>query len=264
MPKDFLTTIVEHKQAEVEAARAKIPETHLREAAEQPREKRPFTAVLQHPRENTINIIAEIKRASPSKGNIRVDLDPAAYAAMYERGGAAALSVLTEQAFFKGSIDDFQTARENCRLPMLRKDFIVSEYQIFESVVMEADAVLLIARVLSATQLKDYLDLSREMGLDALVEIHSENDLENANQAEAELIGINNRNLQSFDTDLDVAKQLAARLSEHQTPIAASGISGKADIDANLKCGIRTFLIGESLVRSEDPVQLLQTLQGRE
>lgn len=264
MSPDFLTTIVAHKKQEVASARQAVPEHLLRQKATPGKGKRPFAAVLGRSTPSGVGIIAEIKRASPSKGDIRINLDPADYAAKYEAGGAAALSVLTEQAYFKGSIDDFKAARGACRLPVLRKDFMVSAYQFYESAVMGADAVLLIARILSRQQLKDYLLLSRELDLDALVEVHSETDLENANLAGADLIGINNRNLQSFETSLDVAKNLAAQLTPDQTAVAASGISTRDDIEANLACGIRNFLVGESLVRAADTVRFMHTLLGKE
>ena len=257
---NILNTIIEHKKSEVAAAKMWLPMERLRPMAQRDRKRRPFKQNLCRP---GVNIIAEIKRASPSKGTIRADLDPARYAAAYEGGGAAALSVLTDQAFFRGSIKDLQTARGATVLPVLRKDFTIDPYQIYESAAMGADAVLLIVRILSKEQLSQYLALSRELGLDALVEINSEEDLEAAAEAGADLIGINNRNLQSFDTDIGTAARLARLLSPDQVPVAASGISSREDIEKTLETGIHNFLIGESLVRAEDPVQFLQTLLGR-
>ena len=260
MGTDFLKKIVEHKKKEILAARQRVPERQLREKAAGEREKRPFFTSLAKESRPGINIIAEIKRASPSKGEIRPDLDPAFYAAQYEQGGAAALSVLTDQVFFKGSFEDFKRARQAVSLPMLRKDFLISSYQIYESAVLEADAVLLIARILSKQQLKDFLSLCQELDLDSLVEVHSDKDLENATLAGAALIGINNRNLSSFETDINIATRMVSQLEPFQTAGAASGIHSKEDIQLNLTCGITNFLIGESLVRADDPAGFLASL----
>ena len=261
MGKDFLKIIVEHKKSEVEAARRDVPEQELRRKAAEMQNRRPFLKALQLPGPSGVNIIAEIKRASPSKGDIRIDLDPAEYAAAYEKGGAAAISVLTDHHFFKGGFNDFKKARQATCLPMLRKDFLISEYQVYESAVLGADAVLLIARILTKQQLRDYLQLSSELKMDALVEIHSEDDLNAANYAGAKLIGINNRNLSSFDTDLGTAIALAALLEKDQIAVAASGIHSADDIRKNKNAGIYNFLIGESLVRAENPQTLLESLR---
>jgi indole-3-glycerol phosphate synthase len=264
MKKDFLQLIIEKKRREIREAQKELSENQIREKAEaHQREKRPFHAVLSGADGDRIHIIAEIKRASPSKGDIRPDLDPFQLAGLYEKGGASALSVLTDTSFFKGSFGDFQQARQGSSLPMLRKDFLISPYQFYESVLLGADAVLLIARILSREQLKDYLMLCRELNLDALVEIHNPEDLENAIWAKAVLIGINNRNLSSFDTDIHIAMDLVSRLEPYQIPVAASGIRGREDIVRNLQYGIRNFLIGETLVRSKDPAGLIQSLTGR-
>jgi len=261
MGNDFLKIIVEKKKEEIAASRRQTPENQLRKKAENIRqEKRLFHYALTHNGKDRINIIAEIKRASPSKGDIRKELDPYVYAKLYEKGGAAALSVLTDTTFFKGSLEDFKKARKGSILPMLRKDFLISSYQIFESAVIGADAILLIARILNRQQLKDYLMLCRDLNLDALVEIHDETDLENAIWAEAKLIGINNRNLSSFKTDIHTATRLVSRLESYQTPVAASGIASREDILKNREYGINNFLIGESLVRAEDPAALIRSL----
>lgn len=263
MKKDFLQTIIEQKRQEIQAARKQLPEDRIRKKAEEKiRDKRPFYDSLAGSDKDKINIIAEIKRASPSKGDIRPDLDPFQLAGQYEKGGAAAISVLTDNRFFKGSFEDFRLARQGSGLPMLRKDFLISSYQLYESVLIEADAVLLIARILSREQLRELLMLCGELNLDALVEIHNEEDLENAVEAEAKLIGINNRNLSSFDTDIHIAMQLVSKLASWQTPVAASGISGREDIDQSRQFGIRNFLIGESLVKAKDPAGLIRSLMG--
>jgi indole-3-glycerol phosphate synthase len=263
MKKDFLRIIVEDKKREIAVAKQLMPESVLREKAFNPRKKRPFFKKLQHPGPLGINIIAEIKRASPSKGDIHPNLDPAVYASAYEAGGAAALSVLTDGPHFKGSPEDLRIARQTTSLPVLRKDFLISAYQIFESAVMSADAVLLIVRILSRQQLKDYLSLCNELGLDALVEIHSESDIEKASLAGARLIGINNRNLKSFKTDIETAVRMKSLLDEDQVAVAASGIQSRKDIDMVIDSGIWNFLIGESLVRAKNPKEFLKFLHGK-
>ena len=217
---------------------------------------------LAQPGPAGVNIIAEIKRSSPSKGPICPDLDPSALAEEYEQGGAAALSVLTDRPYFQGSPEDLKKARAATSLPVLRKDFLISSYQLYESSVLGADAVLLIARILSREQIRDYLDICKELNMDALVEIHSEEDLEAATVSGAKLIGINNRNLKTFETDIQTAIRLASLLEPDQIPVAASGIKSREDIEKNMRFGIRNFLIGESLVRSENPRVFLETLMG--
>ncbi len=262
MAKDFLTKIVEHKKEEVAAAKKRLPETRLREQVDVKQTRRPFINKLIKPGPFGVNIIAEIKRASPSKGVICRDLDPAVYALKYEQGKAAALSVLTDQPFFQGSINDLKTARKATALPVLRKDFLISSYQIYESRVIGADAVLLIVRILSRQQLRDYLHLCDEINIDALVEIHSEKDIETAVWAGAKLIGINNRNLSTFETDIKTAARMASLLEPCQTAVAASGIKTRNDIERLQDSGIWNFLIGESIVRAKNPTSFLNSLIG--
>ena len=257
----ILDRIVEDKIGEVTAAARKVSEADLRKRiADEPWEARGFERRLAAPGPGGVNIIAEVKRASPSKGDICAGLDAARCAAQYEAGGAAAVSVLTDQRYFKGSLDDLRRVRETVALPVLRKEFIISPYQVYESRAAGADAVLLIVRILPASQLKDLLDLTQSLGMDALVEIHSEEDYPVAQQACARLIGINNRNLATFDTSVATAMALRARFSAEEIPVAASGIGGREDIESNLRAGIFNFLIGESLVRAEDREGFLRTL----
>ncbi|MFH2219823.1 MAG: indole-3-glycerol phosphate synthase TrpC [Pseudomonadota bacterium] len=263
MGKDILSQIVAHKKQEVATARQRIPEARIRERAMIPRNRRHFLKRLEHPGDTGVNIIAEIKRASPSKGVLCRDLDPALFALEYEKGGAAALSVLTDQDFFKGSSRDLQSARETTSLPVLRKDFLISSYQLYESAVMGADAVLLIVRILEQQQLHDYLDICDELKMDALVEIHTEKDLETATKAGAKLIGINNRNLSSFETDIETAIKMKSLLEPHQIAVAASGIRTRTDVEKNQTAGIWNFLIGESLVKAQNPQAFLKSLQGK-
>lgn len=260
MPKDILSEIVEKKKKEVRDAEKRIPLEEMRQRAKAATggERSFFRAMTQGP---SPRIIAEIKRASPSKGEICMNLKAAAQAATYERGGAAALSVLTDGPYFCGSLQDLADARAAVTLPVLRKEFIVSSYQIFEARAWRADAVLLIVRILSPGQLNEYLAVSRELGMDALVEVHTEADLAAVAGSGARIIGINNRNLVSFDTDIGRAVNLVSRLEAGQVAVAASGISGRKDIETNLAAGIESFLIGESLVRADDPAAFLQYLR---
>lgn len=257
---DILTRIVARKKEEIEAARLQIPLERLREEKDRRGDRRSFYDALKTPGPHDANIIAEIKRASPSKGLLRVDLNPARLARDYAAGGAAALSVLTDRDFFQGSADDLIAARQAVQLPVLRKDFLIDDYQIYESRAMGADAVLLICRILSPQQLKHLLTLSRSLDMDALVEIHTEDDLEMARTSGARLIGINNRNLATFDTDIHNAMAMARRLAPEQIAVAASGITTLEDIRANLAHGVFNFLIGESLVRAQNPAEHLRSL----
>lgn len=256
---DFLAKIVEHKKSEIEERKKFFPETLLRDETIKV-ERRSFMKKLSKPGPNGINVIAEIKRASPSKGILCSDLDPAEYAAEYEKGGASAISVLTDRDYFKGNSDDLIKARKASSLPVLRKDFIISSYQIYETSAMGADALLLIVRILSKEQIKDYLALCSEIKIDALVEVYSEKDLEKASEAGARLIGINNRNLSSFETDTENAVRISRLLEPGQIGIAASGITGRIDIEKNLSSGIYNFLIGESIVRSGNPAEFIKSI----
>jgi indole-3-glycerol phosphate synthase len=257
---NILNKIVEQKQEIVAAARKNMPQALLEKRCRNRLDYRPFFKRLERPGPGGANIIAEIKRASPSKGPIRPDLNAADYARTYEKGGAACLSVLTDRDHFMGTDEDLIQARMATTLPVLRKDFTISSYQIYESAAMGADAVLLIVRILTRDQLRSYLALCGELHLDALVEVHTQQDVETAIRAEARLIGINNRNLNTFETDTETAVQIAAQLSKDQIAVAASGIKARADIDRARNAGIHNFLIGESLVRANDPAASLQLL----
>ncbi|MDY6825445.1 MAG: indole-3-glycerol phosphate synthase TrpC [Thermodesulfobacteriota bacterium] len=261
---DILTKIVTTKAEEIAAALSRLPLDDLKEMAEDRDDYRHFTRALRQTHDTGTGIIAEIKRASPSKGEIRANLDPAAYARKYEQGGATAISVLTDATYFKGAADDLKAARAAASLPVLRKDFLISDYQVYESAVMGADAVLLIVRILTPAMLSELIDLSRTLHLDTLVEVHDEKDLETATAAGAELIGINNRDLKTFKTDIRVAARLVGQLTSRQIPVAASGIANAKDIQQTRTAGINNFLIGESLVRADDTVAFLKTLTNRE
>lgn len=262
MATDILQEIVINKKKEVLEAQKTIPMEKLRDQATIRTDYRSFYKALAKPKDQ-VSIIAEIKRASPSKGDILTNLDPATLAATYEKGGASALSVLTDQAFFKGTIDDLKKARSACNLPVLRKDFIISDYQIYEAAAAGADAVLLIVRILAEKNLLKLITLCKKLSIDPLVEVHSEADLEICLRVDASIIGINNRNLASFDTDIQTAMKMSEKIGADRIAVAASGIVSRKDIEANLAAGISRFLIGESLVRADDPEIFLKQLISR-
>ena len=256
---NFLEKILECKRREIAEHKSRISELALRVECGDREDYRSFYSALSR---NGINIIAEIKRASPSKGDIQPDLIPAEMAELYEEGGAAAVSVLTESDFFKGSLEDLRSARAACTLPVLRKDFIFDPYQVYEASANKADAVLLIARILEKELLEDLLALTHALGIDALVEIHNEEDLEKIEGSGARIIGINNRDLTSFNTNLEVSLQLAGSLQQKQIIVAASGIFSHKDIQRYPEERIHAFLVGESIVRAEDRVAFLKSLRG--
>ena len=260
MATDVLTQIIRQKGREISAARKVMAEGKLAELARRRSDFRPFFETLSKPGPTGVNIIAEIKRASPSKGSIRTDLDAFDTAIRYESGGAAAVSVLTDPTFFKGHLDDLKAARSACGLPVLRKEFIISRYQVYEAAAAGADAILLIVRILSAEKLDQLYTLCRLLGMDALVEIHTPEEARITAACGARLVGINNRNLSSFETDIAIAMDLVSRLSPDQVPVAASGISGPEDIRRNLATGIFNFLVGESIVRSPEPDRFIAEL----
>jgi indole-3-glycerol phosphate synthase len=262
MPMDFLSQIIEKKKQEVEQTQKVIPESHLMATAQELRDRRPFFARLSTCGPLGANIIAEIKRASPSRGDIRMDLEAVQLAKSYERAGAAAVSVLTERSFFRARPDDLQAVKAAVNVPVLRKDFIISRYQLYETAAMGADAVLLIVRALAREMLRDLLGLCRELRLDALVEVHSEEEMESATRAGATLIGINNRDLTSFRTDLGISVRLARQMADGQVAVAESGIRDREQVERLTAAGIRNFLIGESLVRAADPERQLRGLLG--
>lgn len=209
-----------------------------------------------------VEVIAEVKRASPSKGWLCPDLNVEALAHSYTRGGAAAISVLTEPGYFEGSLDDLITARQSADLPLLRKDFIFDPYQVFEARAFGADAVLLIASILSLSELSALIGMARNLGIAALVEVHDEPEVEKALDAKASLIGINNRNLADFSVDLGTTLKLRPLISSHITVVSESGIKSHADIATLHAAGINAVLVGETLVSSPDPEAKLKELRG--
>jgi len=251
----FLDNIVSAKHTEIGRAKTRVPQPQLERLAAARRDHRDFAASLNRP---GIRIIAELKRASPSLGDIHPHLDPSALALAYADGGAAALSVLTEPAFFKGSADDLQRARASVPLPVLRKDFILDPYQVYETAAMGADAMLLIVRILDDERLHALYALAQRLELAVLVEVFDAQDAARACALGAPLVGINNRDLAHFKTDITHATHLASHLPPETSVVALSGIRTSGDIAENLRGGVRRFLIGEALVRQPDPVSTLR------
>jgi indole-3-glycerol phosphate synthase len=208
-----------------------------------------------------LSIIAEIKRASPSRGPIDEGLDPSTLASLYERGGAAVVSVLTEERHFRGSLDDLRAVRSAIDLPVLRKDFILESVQVWEARAGGADAVLLIVAVLDDPTLRQLIEQTRKIGMEALVEVHDEGEVDRALAAGARVVGVNNRDLETFEVDLQTAEKLADRL-DGVVSVAESGIWSPADARRMQAAGFDAVLVGESLVRAEDPIKLLKDLEG--
>ena len=211
-------------------------------------------------KDGKIQIIAEIKRASPSKGSIAPDLKAGKRAHQYEKGGAPGISVLTDEKFFSGSIKDLREVKKNVDIPVLRKDFIIDEYQIYESALYGCDAVLLIARILERAELNRFYDRSVSLGIVPLVEVYSDDDLEKIQDLKKSFIGINNRNLHTFKTSLENSLLMAEKLDPSHIPIALSGVLSVDDAVFLYKRGMNNFLIGEYLSRSEDPEFTLKEL----
>jgi indole-3-glycerol phosphate synthase len=252
----YLDTIVASHR--VQAAHDTRSLEHLVEAAERQPPIRNFRAALAD--DDALSVIAEIKRRSPSKGDLALDLDPAALARDYESGGAACLSVLTDTDYFGGSIDDLERARASCTLPVLRKDFTVSALDVCDARLMGADAVLLIVAALSDAELTAFLALARTLLIDALVEVHDEAEVERAVDLGADLIGVNQRDLVTFEVDEQRAAHLAPLMPNGVVRVAESGIRDADDARRLADCGYDALLVGESLVTSGRPAEALAAL----
>lgn len=258
-----LDEILAHKRVELEAAKRRTSSRELAAEAERASEPpRGFRRALA--RAPAPAVIAELKRRSPSKGEIRTDFDPVRCAEAYAEGGAAALSVLTDERYFGGRLDFVARVRRAVALPLLRKDFVLDPYQIDEARVAGADAVLLIVAALDDARLRALHLYAALRGLDALVEVHDEHELERALAVGAVLVGVNNRDLRSFVTDLAVTERLAEKVPPGVLLVAESGISGPTDIARLAKAGARAFLVGESLMRASDPGRALRRLREAE
>jgi indole-3-glycerol phosphate synthase len=249
----ILDTIKRHKMDEVSALRAKGARAGFRAACRDLPPPRDFTgAVAARYHAGKVALVAEIKKASPSKGVLRTDFDVAEIARAYRDGGAACLSVLTDEHFFGGHRDFVSVARDISLLPVLRKDFLIDPIQVEESRAMQADAILLILALVEDGQAHELESAAEELGLHVLIEVHDESELNRALEMNARLIGINNRNLETFDVNLEISEQLCRRIGPDRLTISESGIRGPADVARLFASGIRGFLIGETLMKAPD------------
>ncbi|MCS7048700.1 MAG: indole-3-glycerol phosphate synthase TrpC [Verrucomicrobiae bacterium] len=254
----ILEQIVAEKRREVD--RLRLQKTAIHELAAERQDYRDFAGALRNT--TGLALIAEVKKASPSAGVIATNFQPVAIAKEYRAAGAAALSVLTDEKFFQGRIEYLQQIRAVVKLPVLRKDFIVDELQIYESVARGADAILLIVAILDGAQLRQYLALARQLKIPALVEVHDEEELQRALDSGAELIGINNRDLRTFTVDLATTERLASRVPSDRLVVAESGIHTRADVERVQRAGVKAILVGESLMRSNDVAAKVRELLG--
>jgi indole-3-glycerol phosphate synthase len=254
-----LTEILARKRDRVNARKEIVSLDAVREFAKEARSNALPHHLLRGLQRNGVNVIAEFKRRSPSKGVIREEVDLKATVQSYETGGAAAISVLTEQDYFAGSLDDLQDVKTTVALPLLRKDFLFDEYQIFESASAGADAILLIVAALGDETLERLRRLTEEeLGMDALVEVHDEAEMKRAAASGAKLIGVNNRNLHTFEVSIDTSLTLASTAPSDSTLVSESGLRSAADLAMLRSVGYRGFLIGETLMRAEKPAEALR------
>jgi indole-3-glycerol phosphate synthase len=249
--------ILREKRVELHEARSAVPLIELRRRAVDVEPPRPFRLALQR---KPISIIAEVKKASPSRGVLTDQFDPIVLAKEYEEGGASALSVLTDQKFFQGHKSTLQAAKAAVHLPVLRKDFIIDEYQVYESRVVSSDAILLIVGLLSDSQFSSLIDCAREVGLEVLVEAHTEDDIGRANEYNADIIGINNRDLRTFEVSLQHSLNVRRLVRAGAITVSESGIHTREDVSRLRAAGFDAVLIGERLVTSPNRVHLLKEL----
>jgi len=266
MAADILEKIVAVKRSEVSAARRLRSAAEMRAEAEDAcagQDTRGFERALRAKiAAGRAAVIAEIKKASPSKGVLREDFDPPSIAASYERGGAACLSVLTDEQFFQGSLACLGAARSACSLPVLRKDFIVDAYQVWQARAHGADCILLIAACLDDAQMAEFEALARSLAMDVLVEAHDAAELERALRLKTPLVGINNRNLRTFQVSLDTTIGLLGGIPADRLVVTESGILAPADVAKMRQAGVNAFLVGEAFMRAPDPGQALAALFG--
>lgn len=253
----ILERILEVKRAELAVARERVPLAELQQRARSAPATRDFVGAL---RARNPAVIAEIKKASPSRGVLRVDFDPSVIAQSYQRAGAACISVLTDRQFFQGGPGDLTAARAACALPVLRKDFVIDAYQVYESRALGADCILLIAACLSADQMRELEQAAHALGMAVLVEVHDADELAQALVLRTPLIGINNRNLKTFETRLETTLGLLARIPRERMVVTESGILSPADVSRMRGAGVWAFLVGEAFMRSADPGGALREL----
>ncbi len=254
---DILARIVDHKRTELRSSSQRRAE--LERIAANRRDVRNFRAALTA---SQPAIISEIKKASPSKGILSANFDPAAIAQVYEAGGAAAISVLTDREFFKGSLDDLLAARTAIRIPVLRKDFTIDEFHVVEAAAHGADAILLIAALLDESELRRFRETAASYKMAALVEVHDEAELDRALASGAEIVGVNNRNLHTFEVTLETSLRLADKIPAAIVKVSESGIHSSADVKRLCAAGFHAFLVGEHLMKSPDPAAALRELRS--
>lgn len=260
---DILKTILRRKAEEVAERTQRAPLSVVREQAGEAAEARGFTRALRAKVEaGDAAVIAEIKKASPSKGVLREQFDPPAIAMSYEKGGAACLSVLTDMDFFQGADAYLQQARAACGLPVLRKDFVIDPYQVYEARALGADCILLIVAALEDGLLRELLALAGELQLDVLVEVHDAAEMERALATPASLIGVNNRDLRTFETSLQTTLDLMKNFPDERLLVTESGIHTRDDVRRLREHGVHTFLVGEAFMKAEDPGERLRELFG--
>jgi len=253
----ILDKIIADKRSEVEQKKRSLPISDLKKRIVLQKMPLGFASAL---RGDGIKLIAEIKKASPSRGVLCPDLNPVALAKTYMQGGAAAISVLTEVNHFQGNLEYLEAIRREVNIPLLRKDFIFDEYQVYESAACGADALLLIAAILSREQLEDLLALSHQIGLTCLVEVHDENEVEQALLSNAEIIGINNRDLNTFNVDINTTRRLRPLIPDGKIVVSESGINNRADIKRIKGWGVNAALVGEALVTTENITAKMEEL----
>ena len=259
----ILDDILAHKRVEVDAAKAAMPVERLLDAARTQPPARGFARALRvAPGSSAPRLIAEIKKVSPAKGALNPDMDVRAMAALYEASGAAAISVLTDEKYFSGHLDDLRAVRATVSLPVLRKDFVVDAYQLAEARAAGADAALLIVGAFAEplAQIRSLLAAAREVGLDCLVEVHDETELDVAIEAGAEVIGVNNRNLKTFEVSLAVTERLAPRLPREAILVSESGISTREEAQRVRRAGASAILVGSAIVSAADPAAKVREL----
>ena len=258
---DILKKILHRKAEEVAERSARLDIETVREQAEAVPDGRGFAEAMKHRiAAGKPAVIAEVKKASPSKGMIREDFRPAEIAGSYERGGAACLSVLTDIDFFQGADEYLREARAACALPVLRKDFIIEAYQVYEARAMGADCILLIVAALTDARMRELCELALRLGMDVLVEVHDRDELERALVLPIPLIGINNRDLRTFETHLQTTLGLLARIPEDRLVVTESGIHTPEDVALMREDGVNAFLVGEAFMRANDPGERLAAL----
>lgn len=247
-----LDEIISHKRSELEQRRARRSVGDLQAACQRLPPAHDFAAALRPSPPHRVSLIAEVKRASPSQGILKADLDPVAQCRAYTRAGAAVISVLTDEKYFRGSLDDLVAVRSAVAVPILRKEFILEQYQLWESRACGADAVLLIVAALDRQTLGDLLQAAKGIGLGTLVEAHTAEELERALEVGAPVVGVNNRNLQTLQTSLDSSLHLLPRIPPGTVAVSESGISTAADVERVVRAGAHAILVGEGLLRAND------------